>query len=201
VAAAHRGDDRPPGPRARRRREHLTSRANLPHLLGVNAFFTGLAGYARTHPDADLVRWWSAARCQQMGAFAGDGDDIHVRTYTPTSRPDGHGIYTEHGRQVAFFLEYDTGTERPLSRLVDKLDGYLPLARVTGQVWPVLFWLHSAEREAHLHQALARADARYPVATAARDQPGHDNPAGAIWWLHGLPGRRLRLAELSPDTP
>jgi hypothetical protein len=124
VVAAQRGDDLPRRDRARRRREHLTSRANLPHLLGVNTFFTDLAGYARTHPHANLVRWWSAATCQQMGAFADDGDDIHVRTYTPTSRPDGHGIYTEHGHQVPFFLEYDTGTERPMSRLVDKLDGY-----------------------------------------------------------------------------
>ncbi|UQU64789.1 replication-relaxation family protein [Couchioplanes caeruleus] len=201
VVAAQRGDDLPRRDRARRRREHLTSRANLPHLLGVNTFFTDLAGHARTHPHADLVRWWSAARCQQMGAFADDGDDIHVRTYTPTSRPDGHGIYTEHGHRVAFFLEYDTGTERPLSRLVDKLDGYHAQADNTGRVWPVLFWLPSTEREAHLHHALARDGTRYPVATAARDQPGHHNPAGAIWWIHGLPGRRLHLAELSPDTP
>ena len=201
VVAAHRGEDLPRKDQARRRRWQLTNRANLPHLLGVNTFFTDLAGHARTHPHADLVRWWSAATCQRIGAFAVDGDDIHVRTYTATSRPDGHGIYAEHGHQVAFFLEYDTGTERPMSRLVDKLDGYHALANNTRRVWPVMFWLHSTEREAHLHHALARAGARYPAATAARDQPGHRNPAGAIWWLHGLPGQRLHLAELSQDTP
>ena len=100
VVAAQRGDDLPRRDRARRRREHLTSRANLPHLLGVNTFFTNLAGHARTHPHSDLVRWWSAATCQRIGAFAVDGDDIHVRTYTATSRPDGHGIYAEQGQQL-----------------------------------------------------------------------------------------------------
>jgi hypothetical protein len=32
---------------------------------------------------------------------------------------------------VSFFLEYDTGTKRPISRPVDKIDGYEDLARVT----------------------------------------------------------------------
>ncbi|GAA0731472.1 hypothetical protein GCM10010199_47940 [Dactylosporangium roseum] len=66
----------------------------------------------------------------------------------PSVRPDGHGVWAAQARTVPFFLEYDTGTERPLSRLVDKLDGYTDLARVTGRVWPVLFWLHSAGRGA-----------------------------------------------------
>ena len=48
---------------------------------------------------------------------------------------------------VPFFLEYDTGTERPLTRLVDKLDGYRDLAQVTGRLQPVLFWLPTAARE------------------------------------------------------
>lgn len=201
VVSAQRGEDVPRRDAARRRRWHLTNRANLPHLLGVNQFFTDLAGHARTHPDTRLERWWPAAKMQGLGAFAEDGDPIQVRAYIARVRPDGHGIWADHNQRVPFFLEYDTGTERPMSRLVDKLDGYHALARNTGRVWPVLFWLHSTEREAHLHQALARDGTRYPVATAARDQPGHHNPAGAIWWLHGLPGRRLRLAELSPDTP
>ena len=50
VVAAHRGEDLPRKDQARRRRWQLTSRANLPHLLGVNQFFTDLAGHARTYP-------------------------------------------------------------------------------------------------------------------------------------------------------
>ena len=195
VIAAQRGEHLERGyrDRARRRRWQLTNRANLAHLVGANGFFTALAGHARTRPGCELARWWSARQCQQMGAFAGDDADIAERTYTPKSRPDGHGIWIEDGTQIPFLLEYDTGTERPISRLVDKIDGYEDLARVTGRVWPVLFWLPGPVRERNLHEGLTDAGVRYPVATAIHDA---GNPAEAVWWLHRRPGQRLRLAEL-----
>ncbi|MCA2216902.1 replication-relaxation family protein [Jidongwangia harbinensis] len=212
VMASQRGEPMPRRDHARLRRWHLTSRANLPHLLGVNEFFTQLAAHARTHPGAALSRWWSAARCQQAGAFTG-----HVRSggrvdgtalaYRPTVRPDGHGIFTDQGASTAFFLEYDTGTE-PLSRLVGKVGGYHDLARVTGRLWPVLFWLPGPARERHLHDALNSARTGYPTATAVHghsgrapatdhrvEEPGH--PAGPVWWLHQHRGGALTLAELS----
>jgi hypothetical protein len=168
-------------------------------LVGVNGFFTALAGHARTHPGSELERWWSAGRCQQMGAFASDDADVTERTYTPKSRPDGYGVWAENGRRTAFFLEYDTGTERPLSRLVDKIDGYVDLARTFRQVWPVLFWLPSPIRERRLHEALTSAGVRYPVATAVHDE---GDPADAVWWLHRRLGQRLRLTELGdPAAP
>jgi hypothetical protein len=138
-----------------------------------------------------------------MGAFAEDGDDVHVRAYTPRIRPDGHGIWAEAGRSVPFFLEYDTGTERPLQRLVDKLDGYADLARVTGRVWPVLFWLHSAARERHLHRLLAEGGGYPLVATAARDDAaaGGTSPAEAVWWLRRRDGGLLRLVDLGDYLP
>jgi hypothetical protein len=136
IVAAHRGDDLPRKDHARRRRWQLTNRANLPHLLGVNGFFTDLAGHARTHPGTSLDRWWPAAACARMGAFAEPGDDINAHVYTPRVRPDGHGIWTDHDLTVPFFLEYDTGTE-PLGILNNKIVGYVDLARVTGRVWPV----------------------------------------------------------------
>lgn len=77
VVAAQRGQDLPRKDQARKRRWHLTYRANLPHL-GTNQVFTDLAGYARTHPGCELARWWPASRCQGMGAFALPGDDVHV---------------------------------------------------------------------------------------------------------------------------
>jgi hypothetical protein len=208
IVATQRGDELPRADQARRRRWHLTSRANLPHLLGTNQFFIDLAGHARTHPGTKLERWWSAARCQQRGAFAADGDDVLALAYTARIRPDGHGLWTENqpnggqtGRRrlsVPFFLEYDTGTE-PLPRLVDKLDGYTRLAHRTGRIWPVLFWLHSAARQHHLHQRLTDAGVGYPTATAVRDHTAYNGrtPAEAVWWLHRHPGRLLRLAELA----
>lgn len=72
VVAAQRGDDPPRRTQARTRRLHLTRRANLPHLLGVNGFFTDLAAHARTHPGTALVEWWPAAHCQRLSAVRRD---------------------------------------------------------------------------------------------------------------------------------
>jgi hypothetical protein len=200
VIAAQRGEylERGYRDRARRRRWQLTNRANLAHLVGVNGFFTALAGHARTRPGCELTRWWSARECQQPGAFATADADVFQRLYIPKSRPDGHGVWIEDGAQVSFFLEYDTGTERPISRLVDKIDGYEDLARSTGQVWPVLFWLPGAARERRLHEELTDAGVRYPVATAIHDA---GNPAEGVWWLHRSHGQRLHLADLGGQEP
>jgi len=210
VIAAQRGEPVPRRDMTRQRRWQLTNRANLPHLLGVNGFFTRLAAHARTNPDAELERWWSAARCQQAGAFvttvAGGRVDATALAYRPSVHPDGHGIFTDRHGSTAFFLEYDTGTE-PLARLIDKVDGYHQLARVTGTLWPVLFWLPTAARERHLHEALSDARIGYPAATAVHHQPGRtapanrpapspDDPAGPVWWLHHQPGPTLPLGAL-----
>jgi hypothetical protein len=195
VISVQRGEElqRRDRDRARRRRWQFTNRANLPHLVGVNGFFTSLAGYARSHDDCSLERWWSAGRCQQAGAFTAASADVFKRLYTPKSRPDGHGIWVQEGWRAPFFLEYDTGTERPISRLGDKIDGYAELAQRIGRTWPVLFWLPGLDRERRLHQHLTEADVRYPVATAVHDG---GNPAEAVWWLHRQRGPRLDLAEL-----
>jgi hypothetical protein len=194
VVAAQRGQDLPRKDQARKRRWHLTNRANLPHLLGTNQVFIDLAGYARTHPGCELAQWRPASWCQGMGAFALSGDDVHALTYTPKVRPDGYGVWVQNEQEVPFFLEYDTGTERPLTRLVDKLDGYRDLARVTGRLWPVLFWLPTGARERHLHHLLTEDGPVYPlVATAAESANG---PAEAAWWLRGVNSHRLRLVDL-----
>ena len=196
VIAAQRDQDVPRRDEARRRRWHLTRRANLPHRLGVNGFFTDLAGHARTHPGTALVRWWPAGRCQRMGAFAIADDPIEIRAYIPSIRPDGHGIWHDHATVVPFFLEFDLDTEDH-PRLVSKLDGYVDLYRTLRRVWPVLYSFHSTDREATFHTRLAAAGTRLPVATTARDHviAHHLNPAEAVWWLRGHPGRRT-LADL-----
>jgi predicted transcriptional regulator len=80
--AAARGQSSPrPSETAQRIRRIATSRT-LDHRLGVNQFFTDLAGHARTHPPTRLERWWSEARCAAPGAF-GPG-------LVSPIRPDGH---------------------------------------------------------------------------------------------------------------
>ena len=81
------------------------------------------------------------------------------------------------------------------------MDRYADLARVTGRVWPVLFWLHATARERHLHHRLAHTQLWVPVATAARDDATHTgrSPAEAVWWLHRHDGGLLSLADLA-DT-
>jgi hypothetical protein len=208
VAAAQRGEQRPRRDHARNRRHHLTSRANLPHLLGTNQFFIELAGYARTHPEAKLVRWWPAARFYDAGAFYEKGDNPQLMTRPlAMPRPDGHGVWVEHDRSCPFWLELDLGTEDQ-AVLVDKVYQYLYLDLHIKRRWPVLFSLPSSRRERNLHLRIAETlaagvDRRLPapaVATIARDRATAAglSPAEAVWWLYGLPDRRLRLADL-PD--
>ncbi|MEU9824154.1 replication-relaxation family protein [Micromonospora chersina] len=198
VVAAQRGQPPPRPGQGKANRRRWTAARTLGHRLGVNGFFTDLAGHARTHPDHALTRWWPETRCAQPGAFihpGSPGDPVDVLALATPIRPDGHGIWTAPTRQVPFFLEYDTGTE-PLTELMRKLIGYARLTAAGGPRWPVLFWLHSAARARHLHQHLAAAPVPVPVATASRDQAVGIGPAGPLWHLHGRPGL-LTLADLA----
>ncbi|MGC5330465.1 replication-relaxation family protein [Micromonospora sp. DT62] len=198
VVAAGR-DERPPRrDHARIERRRWTSSRTLAHRLGVNGFFTQLAGYARTHPDAELSEWWPEAVCQRAGTFTRPDDPGLVRGYQPRVRPDGYGLWAENGVTVPFFVEYDTGGEQ-LSVLVGKLAGYRELFATIGRAWPLLFWLHSAARERNLRRLLADTPPRIPVATGARDHAASAGlcPAEAVWVLSGGGGQRWRLADLA----
>ncbi|WP_432850636.1 replication-relaxation family protein [Amycolatopsis sp. CA-161197] len=177
----------------------------LTHTVGVNDFFTSLiARTRRTHTDA-LVAWWSEARCARLFG------DLVI--------PDGYGRWrTRHrggGRELEWFLEFDTGTES-LTKVGRKLAGYARLADSTGIATPVLVWLPTTRREAGARAALARAHAdlddprTLPVATAAADllDPAapHPSPAEPVW----LPltsaradraGPRHSLADLADAWP
>jgi len=202
LVAAQRGEDIPRRDHARRRRWHLTQRANLPHLLATNQFFIDLVGHARTHPDCRLDRWWPASRCQRTGAFATADADVNALVYTPRIRPDGHGIWTENGASVPFFAEIDLSTE-PLPRLVDKIGGYIDLARNVGHAWPVLFVVQSPRREQHLHQRLTDDGVHWPIATTVRNASSTSGsstlevgPADQVWWPHRHDGGLVRLVDL-----
>jgi hypothetical protein len=174
---------------ARARLAQLAESPTLGHLLGVNQFFVDLAAHARTHPDTRLVRWWSER--EATARFSG----IH---------PDGHGIWHSNGATTGLWLEHDTGSE-DLPRLMAKLVGYERLARQGGPTYPVLFWLHSTDREAHLHQRLTGVASRCPIATATRAAQPHAHPAGPVWAVVGTdPRTRVHLHQLpsehGPDT-
>jgi len=198
VVAAQRRDDPPRRDHARTRRRHLTSKANLTHLLATNQFFTDLACYERTHPGARLAAWEPVSRFARNGGFFRHGDDPRLMLLPPV-RPDGHGLWIQNDRTVPFLLEMDLGSERQ-AILVDKVANYMNIAAYTHRVWPVLFWLPSAARELHLHQRLAAefTSITIPVATATSDHATATglSPAQAVWWLHGRQGTRLPLAAL-----
>ena len=198
VLAAARAQRPPRRDHAREQRRRWTSSQHLAHRLGVNQFFTDLAGHARTHPGTELRQWWPESVCRQAGAFTRPDDPGLVRAYEPRIRPDGYGVWAEHDVAVPVFVELDTGSE-PLATLVDKLPGYAELAGKIRRTWPVLFWLHSAARERNLRAWLAEEPPAIPVATAARDHATHAglDPAEAVWAAVDDDGRRIRLIDLA----
>jgi len=194
--AASRGLTAPrPGQTTERKRRVAASRT-LEHLLGVNQFFTDLAGWARTRPPARLQRWWPEQRCAEPGAFG--------TTLISPVRPDGHGVFAEGARRVAFFAEFDTGFEQH-SVLLSKVSRYADHVAKGGPAWPVLFWLPTTARERRLHQLLSGIDIAVPVATAARDSLDA-NVCGAdpVWLVVGAgdaPRRLVDLADLGDRAP
>jgi DNA-binding CsgD family transcriptional regulator len=162
----------------------------LGHMTGASWFFVALARHAR-HASAELLRWDSEREATEfLYQYPGLGSLPH---------PDGMGIWAEGGRDIAFLLEYDTGTEH-LPQLAGKLLGYADLARDPGgQAFriPILFCFPTARREQTARNALAatRASRDLQIATAALD-PRVTSPAGRVWMpLHDDHGQ-MRLIDL-----
>jgi hypothetical protein len=177
-----------PGQTTERKRRIATGRT-LSHLLGVNQFFTDLAGWARTHPPARLERWWPEQRCAEPGTFG--------TTLISPVRPDGYGVFSDGDRRVAFFAEFDTGFEQH-GVLLGKVSRYASHVAKGGPAWPVLFWLPTTARERRLHQLLAGVDLAVPVATAARDSLDAGMcPADAVWLVVGGSDAARRLVDLA----
>lgn len=85
---------------------------NLPHRLGVNAFFCALIEASRVREGHCLVSW---------------RPEHWVRTKAAEVKPDGFGRYLYPAGACEFYLEYDRGTEA-FGALSRKLEGYLRLA-------------------------------------------------------------------------
>jgi hypothetical protein len=194
VAASR--DEPPPRPtQSADRVRRIAASRTLDHQLGLNQFFIDLAAQARTNPAMHLERWLSEQQCARPGAFG-----IALIT---SVHPDGHGIWCEGDERLAFFLEFDGGTERH-SVLMDKLARYGRHVQQGGPRWPVLFSLPTAAREQHLHRLLEQEGSPVPVATTARDIAPYGHPTDATWLVHGndrRPRRLIELAELNIDGP
>src|SRR5690606_41571329 len=106
---------------------------------------------------------------------------------------------TENRSSLAFFLDFDSGTE-PFDRVLPTLSGFAPLAAAAGITAPLLFLSSSARRERSLHTRLQLRAAlmHVPCATAVA---GVDGPEGAIWLPHDRRDGRLRLAQLADHWP
>ncbi|GAB2963594.1 hypothetical protein GCM10027280_60640 [Micromonospora polyrhachis] len=199
---AQRGLGRPRRDQARRRKQSLTSRPDLPHLLGGNQVFIDLAAHAhaRAHPDSRLVRWQPASAFHEPGVLyrAGGNPQMMVHGSTGLPRPDGAGVWTEQDRSVPFFLEYDTGRER-LDILTEKIAKYERLYAMSTWAWPVLFHLPSARREANLHHRLAAVpglETAIATTTAELRTATGASPADQVWQLAGRSTGRHRLIDL-----
>lgn len=177
---------RPPSAKAvRESQDRVVVSPTLLHTVGTNGVFVGLLAHARTRPDLRLARWWSGP-----ATTAAVGSRVF---------PDAHGVWHENGRSVAFYLEYDTGSET-LSTVVAKLPGYRRAQDLGSPRWPVLFVLPSRLREHHLWQRLT-ATGTYGVIVATTSQDRVDtDPAGPIWALAAGTGVRRRLIEVPCDV-
>ncbi|MDG4761105.1 replication-relaxation family protein [Micromonospora sp. WMMD710] len=195
---AQRGLGRPRRDQARRRKHSLTRRPDLPHLLGGNQVFIDLAAHARTHRHTELVRWQPASTYHEPGTLYREGANPNVILAGATGlpRPDGAGIWTEDGRSVPFFLEYDTSGEN-LQVLTDKIIKYERLYTMSTWGWPVLFHLPSARREANLHHRIAGTRWKTVIATTTAELRTAlaASPAHQIWQLLSRTGRH-RLIDL-----
>jgi hypothetical protein len=162
----------------------------LDHDLDVNTHLVTLAATHHRRADEQLALWLSPRSAKRLW-----GDWI---------RPDAYAHWHHGPTMVPFFLEYDTGTERPLARLEAKLPGYAHLAATTGTRTAVLIQTSTTRREAALRTRLTDTahQAHLPVATTSADLTSPASLAEPVWLpLDSTGGGRLPLAALASHWP
>ncbi len=185
VVAADRGIEVPRPGLHHTRALALADSQRLAHLLGVNGLFCSLAAWARSVEDAELAEWWPERRC------AAEWGDV--------VRPDGFGTLRHRGVVVEFFVEVDRGTET-LTRLADKLTGYVELVHATGWSPQVCFWFPSPRREAEARRVLAHPEVAVVTGAAGLGTGMGGGPGGTVWLPGGSTGPRRHLIDLAAGT-
>jgi Replication-relaxation len=182
----------------------LARSQRLAHLVGVNGFFTALAAHARARSGAELRAWLNEAAA---GEWLLERLPPAYGLHHGLPHPDGLGVWAEHGSEVTFVLEYDTGSEH-LLQLAAKLPGYGYFAKALAdadRTCPLLlFCFPGARREQAARRALAasRDAAALRIATTATD-PQQTSPAGPVWLplLPAWAGGRVALCALDTAIP
>ena len=191
-------DDRKWAPQVRADRQLALERSQrLGHMTGASWFFTALVRHAREHGGGELLQWDNDREAADYlySSYPGIGSAPH---------PDGLGIWAQDGRDIAFLLEYDTGTEH-LPQLAAKLPGYAEHARHNlAFTMPILFCFPTPRRERTARKALAatRASRDLQIATAALDPCATCPACGPAWIpLHGghAPMLLIDLGDVLPD--
>jgi hypothetical protein len=185
IAAWERGVDVGQLGWRRERAVDVAASGTLPHLLGVNSFFTALMRAARQRPGCELGEWLSAA----------DAEAEFRRRYRQGYRPDGSGEWTEAGVWLPFWLEYVVPSARKAQPLRDRLAAYERAARHESATRLVLIAFEDRARESEERRGL---ETWLPAATAVILPHPTQSPADALW-LPLRPGadQRRRLIELS----
>jgi protein involved in plasmid replication-relaxation len=189
-------DERKWAPQACADRQLALERSQrLGHMTRASWFFIALARHARD--GGGELRRWDSERDTADFLY----NSIRVGS---SPHPDGMGIWAEGDRDIAFLLEYDTGTEH-LPQLMGKLPDYADLARRAYIAFrmPILFCFPTPRREQTARKALAatKASRDLQIATAALDLRV-TSPAGPVWMpLHGGhdPMRLIDLGDVLPD--
>jgi hypothetical protein len=194
-------DERKWLPQVRTGRQLALERSQrLAHLTGTNWFFVALARHAR-QGGGELRAW--AGETRTADYFY--GFTVGAQSLDALPHPDGLGIWAEHGREIVFLLEYDTGSEH-LPQLTAKLARYAELAGEVSHAQqaslPLLFCFPGPRREQSARRALAAAPGAglLRIATAALD-PRLTCPAGPAWMPLHATGHPVALIDLETAMP
>ncbi|MFI7003635.1 replication-relaxation family protein [Nocardia sp. NPDC050175] len=184
ITAATAGHDLPSPRRTAERVLRLSRSIHLDHQLGINEFFSLLAAHARDNPDCQLQAWLDEREATHRCAAI--------------ARPDAYGEWVEDGDTVAFFLEFDNGTER-LTDVAAKLIGYHELANA-GRALPVLFVFTGPRRRTEFHHLISTSstDTGPIIATTTTADTHAIGPAGPIWLPAGHQHRQRLIALTRP---
>jgi DNA-binding CsgD family transcriptional regulator len=167
----------------------------LGHMTGASWFFVALARHASEHGGGELLQWDGEGEAS---------DYLYARERELGPRPDGLGVWAQDGTDIAFLLEFDTGTEH-MPQLAGKLTGYAEHGRYSTQFkMPILFCFPGPRREQTARKALAATGASLylQVATAALDPRVTCPACNPVWLpLHGgyAPMRLIDLDDVLPD--